>query len=182
MGCHFLLQGIFPSQGSNPGLLHCRRILYQLSYKGSPLNGIPVLSHSVVSNSLRPHGLQPARLLCPWDFPGKKTGVGCHFLLQGIFPTQVSNLSLLCFLHWQVGSLPLSHPGSPAYQESLSEYRCISPHSHIFTNNLSGLCCSPSSGRVPARLVEISDAAHLIFIWKECPFVTSTHTSRNYIF
>ena len=37
---------------------------------------------SVVSDSLRPHGLQPARLLCPWDSPGKNTGVGCHFLLQ----------------------------------------------------------------------------------------------------
>ena len=36
---------------------------------------------SVVSNSLRPHGLQPTRLLCPWDFPGKSTGVGCHCLL-----------------------------------------------------------------------------------------------------
>ena len=35
-----------------------------------------------------PHGLFPARLLCPWDFPGKKTGVGCHFLLQGVFLTQ----------------------------------------------------------------------------------------------
>ena len=32
---------------------------------------------------LGPHGLQPARLLCPWDFPGKSTGVGCCFLLQG---------------------------------------------------------------------------------------------------
>ena len=39
-------------------------------------------------DSLRPHGLQPTRLLCPWDFPSKDTGVGCHFLLQGIFPTQ----------------------------------------------------------------------------------------------
>ena len=38
--------------------------------------------HSVVSNSLQPHGLQPTRLLRPWDFPGKNTGVGCHFLLQ----------------------------------------------------------------------------------------------------
>ena len=38
---------------------------------------------SVVSNSLRPHGLHPARLLCPWDSPGKDTGVGCHALLQG---------------------------------------------------------------------------------------------------
>ena len=47
-------------------------------------------SHSVVSNSLQPHGLQPTRFLCSQDFPGKNTGVGCHFLLQGIFPTQGS--------------------------------------------------------------------------------------------
>ena len=43
---------------------------------------------SVVSNSLPPHGLQPARLPCPRNSPGKNTGVGCHSLLQGIFPTQ----------------------------------------------------------------------------------------------
>ena len=43
---------------------------------------------SVVSKSLGPHGLEPTRLLSPWDFPGKSTGVGCHFLLQGIFLTQ----------------------------------------------------------------------------------------------
>ena len=41
-----------------------------------------LISHSVVSNILRPHGLQPARLLCPWDSLGRNTGVGCHFLLQ----------------------------------------------------------------------------------------------------
>ena len=51
-------------------------------------------SRSVVSDSLWPHGLQPTRLLSPWDSPGKSTGVGCHFLLQGIFPTQGSNLGL----------------------------------------------------------------------------------------
>ena len=45
------------------------------------------LHHSVMSDSLWPHGLYPARLLCPSNFPGKNTGVGCHFLLQGIFPT-----------------------------------------------------------------------------------------------
>ena len=56
-----------------------------------------VLSQSVVSNSLRPPGLQPARLLCPWDSPGKSTVVGCDFLLQGIFPTQGSNPYLLHF-------------------------------------------------------------------------------------
>ena len=42
-----------------------------------------------------PHELQPARLLCPWDFPGKDTGVDTHFLLQGIFPTQELKLALL---------------------------------------------------------------------------------------
>ena len=43
---------------------------------------------SVVSNSLWAHGLKSIRLLCPWDSPGKNIGVGCHLLLQGIFPTQ----------------------------------------------------------------------------------------------
>ena len=50
-----------------------------------------------------------SRLLCPWDFPGKKTGVGIHFLLQGIFLTQGLSPHLL---HWQVDSLPLSYLGS----------------------------------------------------------------------
>ena len=51
----------------------------------------------------------PARPLCPWNFPGKITGAGCHFLLQGIFPIQELNLPLL---HWQADSFPLSHLGS----------------------------------------------------------------------
>ena len=62
------------------------------------------VSLSVVSSSLRSHGLWPARLLCPWDSLGKSTGVSCHFLLQGIFPTQGSNLGLLhcrqILYHW----------------------------------------------------------------------------------
>ena len=49
-----------------------------------------VRAYSVVSNSL-----EPSRFLFPWDSPGKNTGVGCHFLLQGIFLTQGSNLHLL---------------------------------------------------------------------------------------
>ena len=53
------------------------------------------------------------RLLCPWDSPGKNTGVGCHALLQGTFLTQGSNPCLLSLLHWQVGSLPLAPPGKP---------------------------------------------------------------------
>ena len=57
--------------------------------------------------TLQPHGLQAHGLFCPWDSPGKNTGVGCHALFQGIFMTQGSNLHLLCLLHWQAGSLPL---------------------------------------------------------------------------
>ena len=62
-----------------------------------------LFSHSipavVMCLTLQSHGLQPPRLLCPWDSPGKNTGVRCHFLLQGIFPTQGSNPHFLCFLH-----------------------------------------------------------------------------------
>ena len=52
------------------------------------------LSCLVVSDSVQPHRRQPTRLLCPWDSPGKNTWVGCHFLLQGIFPTQGPNPGL----------------------------------------------------------------------------------------
>ena len=48
-----------------------------------------------MSDSLWPHGLQSASLLCPWNSPGKNTRVGCHALLQGTFPTQGSNSHLL---------------------------------------------------------------------------------------
>ena len=69
---------------------------------------------SVMSASVRPHELQPARLLCSWDSPGKNTGVGCRFLIQGFFPTQGSNSHLFCLLHFgQTNSLPLCHLGNP---------------------------------------------------------------------
>ena len=64
--------------------------------------------------TLWPYGPYPARLLCPRDFPGKNTGEGFHFLLQGIFPTQRSNPRLLHLLPWQAGSLPLAPPGKPS--------------------------------------------------------------------
>ena len=65
--------------------------------------------------------------LWPWESPGKNTGVGCHALLQGIFPTQRSYLHLLCFLCWQVGSLPLALPGKPL----LNLYICVKISSNI---------------------------------------------------
>ena len=68
------------------------------------------VSPSVVSDSLRPHGLWPTRLLCSWNSLGKTTGVGCHCLLQGIFLTQRLNLS---FLYCRQILYLLSHQGSP---------------------------------------------------------------------
>ena len=67
-----------------------------------------MLSRSAMSHSLQSQGLKPTRLFCPWDFPSNNTGVGFHFLLQGIFPIQGSNP---CLLHWQADSLPLCHLG-----------------------------------------------------------------------
>ena len=67
---------------------------------------------SFVSDSLQ-HGLWLAKLLRPWNFPGKNTGIGYHSLLQWIFPTQGLIPKLLYLLHWQVNSLPLAPPGKP---------------------------------------------------------------------
>ena len=81
---------------------------YACVYESLWLNNIPLhvhaclLSHSVVSDCLRLHGLQPTKLLCPWNFPGKNPGMGYH--VQGIFLTQGSNLCLLYQLHWLVDS------------------------------------------------------------------------------
>ena len=66
-----------------------------------------------MSNSLWTCVLEPARLLCPWDSPGKNTRVGCHALFQGIFHTLGLNPHLLCLRHWQVGSLPVATSGKP---------------------------------------------------------------------
>ena len=63
------------------------------------------ISHSVVSYSLRLHGLQPARLLSPWDSPGKNTEVDSHFLLQGNLPNPGIEPTL------QANSLPSEPPG-----------------------------------------------------------------------
>ena len=72
-----------------------------------------MLSGSVISDSLWPRGLYPTRLLCPWNFPGKNIGVGYHFLLQGIFPTQEMNL--ISFVSYICGHILYHqcHLGSP---------------------------------------------------------------------
>ena len=90
VGCHALLQGIFPTQESNLHLLHllhCRTVLYHW------VTGCGCCQvTSVVSDSVWPHRWQPNRLLCPWDSPGKNTGVGCHILLQCMHACKVTSV------------------------------------------------------------------------------------------
>ena len=92
-----------------------------------------VLSYSVVSDSLQPHGQQPTRLFYPWDFSGKHTRVVCHFLLQRIFLIQRSNPCLLCLLLCRKIFYLLSHWGSPfmtsfnlnyLHKDTVSKYSC----------------------------------------------------------
>ena len=99
-------------------------------YLGEQVSLIPhcvCVSCSVMTNSWQPCGLQPTRLLCPWDFPGKSTGVGSHSLLQEIFPTQGSNpglphLGQIFFYHlsYQKALIPLwGRPINIHYMPSL---------------------------------------------------------------
>ena len=75
---------------------------------------VPHVCQSLGLASLQPYGLQPATLLSPWDSPGKNTGVGCHVLLQGIFPgTEPWSPAL------QADSLWSEPPGKPGYQKIL---------------------------------------------------------------
>ena len=87
------------------------------------LSGIPSVSCSVKSDSLQPHGLQPTRLLCPWDFPGKNTEVGRHSLLQGVLPTQGLNPGLLHAVRF----LPPEPPGSKRTLWVLFSVKAILP-------------------------------------------------------
>ena len=90
-------------------------------------------SNSVVSNSLRPHGLYS-----PWNSPGQNTGVGSLSLLQGIFPTQGSNLGLL---HCRQILHQLSHQGSPGkYNPTLTRKKCYPCALGGWQNSTLGRC------------------------------------------
>ena len=107
VGCHFLLQGIFPTQGLNPGLLHCRQILYCLSHKGNPIINTLKLTSFFLSWSLIPHpGIKPRPL--PWQpraitprTPGNSPGDLPNSGIKSRSPAL------------QAGSLPSEPPGKP---------------------------------------------------------------------
>ena len=125
-----------------------------------PCSRYTELSRSVIPKSLRPHGLQPTRLLCPWDFPGKNTGVGCRFCLQGIFRTQGWNSYLL---HWQAGSLSLRNCGGTSY---LSHEKAV-----FYSNTLRSKCltCVKSNEIFSTSFLNINGQPALPDIWEESP-------------
>ena len=106
-------------------------------------------------NSLRPHELQPARLLCPWDFPCKNTRVGCHFLVQGIFLTQRSKLVSLESPALAGRYFSTAPPEMPPITSSHSHY--VSFHFQI-----------PFHCRVGVQLIEFG------FGWKHGHWVHNT--------
>ena len=129
-------------------------ILFHIGYVDSSSVVVEWVSDacSVMSDSLRLHGLESTRFLCPWDFPGKDTGLGCHFLLQGIFPTQRSNPHLLYLLHWQIVSLQLSH------WEALWLLNVfLNPQQYLKTDNLD-LCFFWD--------LEVTNIQHFLFLLK----------------
>ena len=78
---------------------------------------------------------EPTKLLCPWDSPGKNTGVGSHCFLQGIFLTQGSNPCLLHLLHWQADFLPFTTWEDPlAYM----------PRSNMGADGRGAFICGPT--------------------------------------
>ena len=101
-----------PDPGIEPGSPMLQTDSLPTEPLGKPIYLSDQISHSVVSDSLRPHGLYPTGLLHPWNFLGKSTGVGFHFLLQGIFPTHGSNQGLP---HFGQTLYHLSHQGIPIY-------------------------------------------------------------------
>ena len=121
-----------------------------------------MLSCSVIPDSLRPHGLSPARLPCPSDSPGKNTGVGSHSLPQGIFSTPGAKPCLLQPLHWQMDSLPRDHLGSPIASSKKCQNNIISvtfnrTKTALFTQALvttprefGRALWQPGSARIPA--------------------------------
>ena len=120
-GCHFLLQGIFPAQDSNPHLSFSALAggFFTTMSPEKPLMTVWSESegHSAVSDSLQPHGLYS-----PWNSPGQNTGVGNLCLLQGIFPTQGVNPGLP---RCRQILYQLSHRGNPMTMWLIFKYILI---------------------------------------------------------
>ena len=127
-GLSFPPPGALPNPKSEPtslAVLGLAGRFFTIESPGKPL--VSLKWSEVTQSRLTICDPMDTRLLCPWDSPSKNTGVGCHFLLQGIFLTQGSNLHLQ---HWHTDSLLLHHLGSPIlYSRFILKYY-IFPFKH----------------------------------------------------
>ena len=144
-----LLQGIFPTQESHPGLLHCRQNLFCLNHHESPVwtiqskefsraeywSGYPVLSPGDLPNPrIKPRSpaLQAYSLPAEPQGKSKNTGVGILSLLQGIFPTQESNQGLL---HCRRILYQLSFERSPNFRYTALQFYNTHTYTHTHTHS-----------------------------------------------
>ena len=111
-----------------------------------------------------PHRLYPTRLHCPWNFPGKNTKVGCHFLLQRIFLTQGLNPHLLHLLNCQVSSLP-----AESSREATERY-LPSPIQSSHSGNI-----KPSWARLKLGLLSQKMLSHLTGLSEAVEFKPGKH-------
>ena len=96
-----------------------------------------------MSDSVRPHGLQPTRLLCPWDSPGKNTGVGCHFLLQCMKVESESEVTQSCLT--LSDPMDCSLPGSSIhgiFQATVLEWGATAFSHNLIYVGIILFCCS----------------------------------------
>ena len=142
-----------------------------------------------MSNFLQSHGLKPVRLLCPWNSPGKNTGVGCHFLLQGIFLTQRSNPGLL---HYRQILYYLNHQAVAHNWDLLAQLNFRSPLPLFFfiyslympLNILMFYSIFPDNKTKSEKALEISSPKSSVLIYRNYRIekeVTTcgTHRKRN---
>ena len=131
----------------------------------------------VVSDSLQLYGPYPPRRHCPWDSPGKNTGVGCHALLQGIFPTQGWNphLDVSCIGSLPLASLPTESLNSPRYNHSLCQnspasHPPLQPWSYYYYKGLPGFWDCSVTVQWPGQMCLNITQIHFINIcsWNIC--------------
>ena len=114
-----------------------------------------------MSDSLQPHGLEPARLLCRWNSPGQNTGVGSIFLLQGIFPTQVLDPGISHCRRNELFGQPnssLCYSGNPCCLYTL--YRVLISYTVMPVNFILQIYLSPFHSLVTMNLFSMSVSLH----------------------
>ena len=149
--------------------------------------------------TLQPCGLEPASLLCPYDFPGKNTGVGCHFLLKGIFLTQGSHPSLLhCkqIYHRATKShqKKVSHKARPVLRvgeiNSTSEWELLQKQiaksvstgrGEVLWLFLQSVDCTCPRGGDSGLLCNTPILAHLSLMYFACPAPTPCYSTSDHL-